>query len=378
MWVDAFGPGFKTPEQVSRLVADARKLGVNALFVQAGKRGDCYCDRASMPRTDDPEVSAGFDPLQDVIDKAHAVGIQVHAWITTTSVVNVPENPEPSQPDHVFNTHGLTASGDENWLMTRVDGEARAGNDYFLDPGHPDAAQYIREMYVSVAREYDVDGVQLDRVRYPDPAAGLQDWGYNPVSVARYQQETGATDVPAPADPRWTAWRRARVDDLVRAIHDGVKAVRPNAWVSAAVVTYGPGPRSVADFKATRAYVEVLQDWPSWLASGSVDLIVTMNYKRDSGAQAGWFDGWNRFAASVKGSGKVAAGTALYLNDERANVAQARRALSSNVDGWVGYSYRTPDAAVEAGRRSADSVWSSLGSKLTGGPLTGSPSWGTP
>jgi uncharacterized lipoprotein YddW (UPF0748 family) len=36
---------------------------------------------------------------------------------------------------------------------------------YFFDPGHPDAAQYIVDMYTSVARNYDIDGLNFDWVR---------------------------------------------------------------------------------------------------------------------------------------------------------------------------------------------------------------------
>ncbi len=62
LWVDAFGAGIKTPEEVTQLVDTARAMNVNTLYVQVGRRGDCYCNNAAMPRTDDPEVPAGFDP----------------------------------------------------------------------------------------------------------------------------------------------------------------------------------------------------------------------------------------------------------------------------------------------------------------------------
>ncbi len=38
-WVDAFHDGIKTPEQVDKLIADARKANVNALIVQVGGAG---------------------------------------------------------------------------------------------------------------------------------------------------------------------------------------------------------------------------------------------------------------------------------------------------------------------------------------------------
>src|SRR5438309_155952 len=56
-------------------------------------------------------------------------------------------------------------------------------------------------------------------------------------------------------------------------------------------------------------------------------------------------------------SGLRPAGSSLYLNDIAASVSQIRRALAPSAAGntaigWVGYSYRTPDAMADAGTRS--------------------------
>ncbi|AFZ67434.1 glycoside hydrolase family 10 protein [Deinococcus peraridilitoris] len=380
LWVDAFGPGFKTPQEVDQLIADARRMNVNVLFVQVGKRGDCYCNASSMPRTDDPAVPEGFDPLQDVLTKAHAAGLQVHAWIITTAIVNVSDNPAPSQGDHVFNTNGLSASADANWLMLRQDGEARAGNDYFLDPGHPEASEYIAEMYLSVVRNYDVDGVQLDRVRYPD-AGGVPTWGYNPVALERFRQELGITGIPRPTDPAWMAWRREQITNLVRRIYLGVKAIRPEVWVDVATITYGPGPRTIQAFEASRAYTEVLQDWAQWARLGYFDLNVLMNYKRDDVPdQARWYDEWNAFAVKHRGTRLVAAGSAMYLNKPLGTLHQVNGALDAGLDGWVGYSYRTSDTSVNSGARTTAQALPDLTARFVsaGGPFGQAHPWKRP
>jgi len=49
LWVDAYRDGFKTPDQVDRLLADARRANVNALLVQVRRRGDAFYARASNP-----------------------------------------------------------------------------------------------------------------------------------------------------------------------------------------------------------------------------------------------------------------------------------------------------------------------------------------
>ncbi|GGK36452.1 hypothetical protein GCM10008955_32870 [Deinococcus malanensis] len=98
-----------------------------------------------------------------------------------------------------------------------------------------------------------------------------------------------------------------------------------------------------------------------------MDLVVLMNYKREARAdQAREFDGWNRFAMSVRVGGQVAAGTALYINTAQENLAQVRRTVELGLDGWVGYSYRTPELGVEQGMKTGDKAYRELSRLLVG------------
>ena len=370
LWVDAFGPGIKTPAEIDTLVADAKAMNVNVLFAQVGRRGDCYCNLAAMPRTNDPAVPAGFDPLAELISKAHAQGIQVHAWIITTAIWNNPV--PPTDPAHAFNAHGPTTTGRANWLMVKNDGTLKAGADWSLDPGHPDAAEYIRNMYVSVAKNYDVDGVQFDRVRYPDfnPVGGPSNWGYNEVALERFRAETGAVGTPPPEDPAWSAWRTQQITNLVRETALAVKAVKPDVSVNAATITYGAGPADEAGFLQSRTAKEVLQDWATWTREGYLDVNVMMNYKREHVPdQALWFGQWNAFAKqmlTVNPDVAQVSGAAIYLNFQPGTLAQIGATRAAGLSGWAGYSYRTPDADVNAGTRTKEQVIPELTAKLSG------------
>src|SRR5207244_2066166 len=103
-------------------------------------------------------------------------------------------------------------------------------DEYFIDPGHSDAAAYIVSMATSIARSYDVDGINLDRIRYPDGNLGtnVPSWGYNPTALARFQAATGRTDRPSNTDPVWTQWRRDQVTNIVRKIYLETYAIRPS------------------------------------------------------------------------------------------------------------------------------------------------------
>jgi len=370
-WVDAFGDGIYTQAQIDQLVADVQAANMNAIVAQVVRRGDCFCNRSSLPRTSVAGVTpAPFDPLQALIDAAHARGIQVHAWIITTGIWQGPAL--PTDPAHAFNQHGPAATGAANWIDYRSDGASNLNNEYFIDPGHPDAASYIVSMATSIARSYNVDGINLDRIRYPDGnIASLPSWGYNPTAIARFQAATGRTDRPATSDVAWTQWRRDQVTNLVRKIYLETYAIRPSIRVSADTITYGAGPQSVGGWEKTRTYAEVLQDWVGWLREGIIDLNIAMDYKRDTdAAQRSWYAQWADFAKDSQFQRSAAIGSALYLNDMPSSIRQVRTAVMSSTagapsGGWVGYSYRTPDAATDAGTRTGASARTELITALT-------------
>ncbi|ULH15635.1 family 10 glycosylhydrolase [Deinococcus sp. KNUC1210] len=366
LWMDAFGPGLKTPEQVQQAVDDAAALGVNALFVQAIRRADCLCRLGSVPPAAD--IAPNFDPLAQIIQLAHARGIRVLAWYSVTGAWNV--TLPSAGKTQVFAQHGPDAGG-TSWLARRSDGTWRDNSDAWLDPGIPGAADYMATSALNLVKHYDLDGLQLDRIRYPDGG----DWGYSPVTLARYRSETGQKGTPAPGDVRWKTWKRDQVTALTRRIVLEARAVRPGLLISAATIVYGDGPADRAAFQNTRTYAEVLQDWPGWMQEGLLDVNVMMNYKRDGvNGQEGWFDRWNAFAESVKqGDEEVAAGTAMYLNAPGVTAAQAARATAQGL-GWVGYSYRTPTAGVYSAAQTQPQGFTTLKAALTApGAVLGQP-----
>ena len=377
LWVDAFGAGFKSQTEVDALLDYAKRLKLNALFVQIGRRMDCYCNRSAVPRSADPKLAVGFDPLQALITKAKPLGIQIHAWIITTAAFNATE-PYFSR-NHVMATHGRTSS--EPWVTLNNLGVARAGKDEILDVGNAAAAEYITQFYLSVVQNYDIDGIQFDRVRYPD---SFDDqfrpvWGYNPSSLNRFRLEAGRIDTPLPTDAQWTNWRREQITNLVRRIYLEAKVRKPNLWVSAATITYRSAPRNLEEFQKTRTYSEVLQDWAGWTAAGILDLNIPMNYKREfDAAQAKEFDGWNNFAVQTKETALVATGAGIFLNSLKDSQKQYARALATaGISGWIGYSYRTADLDVLNAKKTENNGKLDF-AKAFGGLFASPVVWGQP
>jgi len=377
LWVDSYREGFKTPAQVDRLLADARRANVNALLVQVRRSGGSLFLKSTEPRVEDPSLAAGFDPLAYLIEQAHAESprLEVHAWMNSLPIWG-DDARRPADPRHVFNEHGPGAQGREDWLTRREDG-ATYSHGYFLDPGHPDAARYTLEVALNIVREYDVDGVHLDYVRYPEKTDGFT-WGYNQTSIDRFNARYSKQGKPAATDLDWAQWRRDQVTQLVRQIYLGTMALKPAVKLSAAVIPWGDGPRTDADWKRMAAYGVVYQDWRAWLEEGIVDLVMPMNYFREDRApQPDWFDRWVAWQRDHAYGRQMVPGVAVYMNDPSESVSQIRRAMApgpsgSRVAGVALFSYavaRRGTGDESTPRDKAAEVWSAL---TEAGPVNGS------
>jgi len=373
-WVDSFGPGLYSEAEIDQLVADTKAANMNAIIAQVVRRADCLCNRANLPRTEAEIDPYPFDPLQTLIEKAHAAGIEVHAWLNAT-IMWVSDTP-PDDIKHIYYQHGPWSRGYDNWVMVRRDGARKGGELYYFDLGHPGAAEYIVNMYLDIVRHYDIDGINLDFIRYPEfvPAINIPTWGYNPVAVARFQAATGRKDVPEPTDLEWMAWRREQVTSIVRRVYVEAYAIKPHLRVSADTITWGDAPEAAGGWTQTRAYQEVLQDWRSWMEEGILDLNIPMNYRREQYVtdpdQAPMYDEWNRFIKDHQYNRHAAIGTGLFLNPIEDSFTQILKALTPNVSGtrakgWVGYSYRTPDSLVDRKRRLPEEARQELTRSLT-------------
>jgi uncharacterized lipoprotein YddW (UPF0748 family) len=314
LWVDAFHDGIKSPYQVEKLVADAHRANLNALIIQVRKRGDAYFNRSDEPRATDIQGPPDFDPLAYVIRLAHAERprIEVHAWLNTFFA---------GESSAVYVMHG------DQWGNRASDG-SQSG---YLDPGVPEVQIYTHKVFMDVARNYDVDGLHMDFVRYP----GV-DWGYSPEAVALYMLQTGATAAPAPEDERWKSWRRLRVTSFVRDLHADLKLTKPNVKLSGALICFGGGPASaaLADWAGTSAYGSVFQDWRAWMINGYLDFGVPMNYDSDwSALEKGWFGQWLGFEKDSGFANRILTGVGAFLNYPEGTLAQIRRALAPSARG---------------------------------------------
>jgi uncharacterized lipoprotein YddW (UPF0748 family) len=350
LWVDAFGAGIRTPEEAEELVLDAKRANLNVLFVQVRRRADELYTRGFEPPLDVPAYDPRFDALEHVIRLAHRAGLKVHAWVNAMPVWR--NEAPPCDARHLFHRHGPGAPGEDMWLTTSPDGATLFPVGTFLDPGHPAVQEYLPRVYANLVREYDLDGIHFDYIRYPETEDALERGsavGYNPSALARFRRATGRADTPAPGDDEWSAWRRRQVSHVVRRVFLETKAAKPGLLVSASVIPWGAPPTGEDDFANAAPMQRVFQDWHGWLAEGILDLAVPMNYARETDARVrGWFDGWIAWESRHAHGRAIAVGLGAYRNTPDDTLAQVARVREKGrLAGVSFFSYRVPSAGPE-------------------------------
>ncbi len=361
-WVDTFNTRLNNRADVAAVVANARAAKANAIFAQVRRRGDSFYRISLEPPPDGVPIEPGFDPLQALIEEGHANGMEIHAFVVVGSIWNAFPT-LPSNPNHVFNLHGFNQAtgsfheGRDNWLTRTLlpdqndangspivsMGGYRFGGLFFMDAGHPDAAAYTVEVLTHLARTYQIDGLHLDYIRYPEisvagqtPATGAS-VGYNETSLARFQRRHGiAAGSPPPAanDPLWSRWRRDQVSNLVRRIYLSAVAARPELKISAALIAFGSGPTTEASWNSAEAFWRVYQDWRAWTEEGILDIAIPMVYQREhasSGRTA--FDRWNEWTKDHQYARSAMIGQGGFVNAVEGTIRQTRRALAASTTG---------------------------------------------
>lgn len=380
-WVDTFNTSLNNHNDVLTVVNNARAAKANALFVQVRRRGDSWYLNSLEPLGDRTPIAPGFDPLQDIIETAHAEGIEVHAFVIMSAVWGrAPNLFPPENPNHVFNLHGgfnpatnTITPGPNNWLTRTLlpDGTTpgityqghRFGSDFWIDFGHPAAAKYTADVVKHLVANYDIDGLHLDRIRYPEfsvaagqpaqtPSNGTN-VGYNPTSVERFQRANGlpvGDPPPATSNQLWSQWRRDQVSHVVRRVYLEALTLKPQLKVSAALIAFGGiANTNDATWNSAEAYWRVYQDWRAWTQEGILDLAIPMAYKAEhTAAVRPQYDQWDAWLRTHLYDRAGLMGQGASVNAVEGTLRQTRRTLTpgTNLSGIIFFSMATSNVAV--------------------------------
>jgi uncharacterized lipoprotein YddW (UPF0748 family) len=380
-WVDTFNTSLNNHTDVVNVVNNAKAAKANAIFVQVRRRGDSWYLNSLEPPGDRVPIQPGFDPLQDIINAAHAEGIEVHAFVIMSAIWGrAPNLFPPESPNHAFNLHGgfdaatnTIVTSSNNWLTrtllpdttpgsTAISYQGhRFGNDFWIDFGHPDAAKYTVDVVTHLVQSYDIDGLHLDRIRYPElsisgqtPSTGTN-IGYNPTSVERFQRHYNippGSPPPAPNSAQWNQWRRDQVTNIVRRVYLNALAIKPNLKISAALIAFGGIGSTETAWNSAEAYWRVYQDWRAWTQEGILDIAIPMVYKAEHSATVRpQYDQWDLWLRGHLYNRAGMTGQGASVNAIEGTLRQTRRTLTpasgtTNLSGIIFFSMATSDIAV--------------------------------
>ena len=160
----------------------------------------------------------GYDPLQFAIEEAHKRGLELHIWVNPFRVTS---SGTLNSSDKLYQHAG-------DWIIKYNNGSFTG---QIIDPGFPEARQYVINVLMEIVNNYDVDGIVMDDYFYPYGGTTTEDAKskslYKPNNVIDVNQD-GDTD---------DDWRRTNVDVCLKQLYDTIQAVKP--WVRFGMGTFG-------------------------------------------------------------------------------------------------------------------------------------------
>jgi len=223
--------------QVDELFTSLREAGIDTIyFMVKDPWGYVYYESKYAPLP--PKYN--WDLLKEVVAKARAHNLKIHPYVNALAEGE-------SQPDFYLCDHPdmaiISASGEGGWV----------------DPSNTEYVDRLLSIVEEIATNYDIDGIQLDRIRMPGRVIRAK------ASEELYKQLTGLS--PEDDDNRWQGFIRDQVTQVVARVSERIRPISEDLTFSAAVF---PSPSS--------ARANQLQDWSKWVEEGYVDYVCTMAY----------------------------------------------------------------------------------------------------
>ncbi len=258
-------PGLPVEEQkeeLTDLLDELLDLGMNAVIFQVRPAGDALYFSPFEPWSEYLTGVQGkspdpfFDPLQFIIEACHDRGMELHAWVNPFRAYVSLSKRRYIDPSHILSKH-------PEWVVTY-------GDRAYLDPGLPDAREYVLQVILDLLYRYDIDGLHIDDYFYPYKIQGKE--FPDSLSYRRY----GKSFVPK-AD-----WRRENINSFVRSLRNHSQAIKP--WVKFGISPFGvwrnasKDPRGSQTRAGTTSYDDLYADVRGWLERGWIDYVAPQLY----------------------------------------------------------------------------------------------------
>jgi uncharacterized lipoprotein YddW (UPF0748 family)/sugar lactone lactonase YvrE len=264
LWISRWT--YSTPEDIKTILRNAKEANFNIAIFQVRGQAETYYKSVYEPWAEAISLDGtdpGWEPLAIAVAEAHQLGLQLHAWVNVYPAWRGKTLPKSST--QIWNTH-------PDWFCYTRDGKKMELSDEYvvLNPAHPAVQDYLYNIFMELVQNYPIDGLHFDYVRYYSSS-----YSYDSVSLQRFYSQYHGT--PDEMPEQWNDFRREQVTGLIRRTYQGMKAVKPQMFLSASVWgDYDDG------------YIYYLQDSHRWLAEGIVDFICPMMYTFDNDQYTAW------------------------------------------------------------------------------------------
>ena len=233
-WPHSYVAGTQQRE-LTTILDRLQQAGINTVMVQTRVRATTIFPTTTEPLdgciNGHPGSTPSYDPLQFCIDECHRRGMECHAWIVTIPVGK-------------WNATGCRQLRQKYPTLIR-----KIGDEGYMNPEMPQTGDYLARFCAEVTRKYDVDGIHLDYIRYPET------WK---LKVSRTQG-------------------RQYITDIVKKIHKAVKVLKP--WIKLSCSPIGKYD-DLTRYRSMgwNANTTVCQDAQGWLRDGLMDALFPMMY----------------------------------------------------------------------------------------------------
>ena len=140
--------------QLTDMLDRLKKAGINTIMLQTRVRATTIYPSELEPwdgcLSGKPGTSPGYDALQLCIDECHKRGMECHAWIVTIPVGK-------------WNNYGCKQLRQK--LPNVI---VKVGEEGYMNPEKSETGDYLAKFCREVTRRYDIDGIHLDYIRYPE------------------------------------------------------------------------------------------------------------------------------------------------------------------------------------------------------------------
>ncbi len=318
MWYRAYE---KSDAEVRATVEKLAALNVNALYLETFYDG-YFIGYMDLDGVEHSPNNGEYDALEGFVRICHEYGIEVHSWCENFFAGYLNNDGTLSSP--------VLEKFSDRLLMDSEGNEFYYYNEkatfVFLNPNDTKCRKFILDVYREILENYDIDGLHLDYIRFPELNYGKYDYGYNEDIIKAFAKETGIKEDPrtfaknSEEMEKWISFRCDIITSFVKEVFELIQKRSPQTWLSCAVYP-----------DRNYAVNSIFQDVKMWVNNGWIDEVFSMTY---SGENSYVSQNAAEYKEICKGNCFYSTGLAAFMDTSKLNFAyQLTEVVSAGADG---------------------------------------------